>query len=75
MKERLAKSRARARGEPTVGSLGEELATNPFLRCKSPQIRASMKLDKSASEIEVFAAIRKAKDSVPRAPLRESRLY
>ena len=41
--------------------------TNPFLRCKIPAIRASMKLDKSASEIEVFAAIRKAKDSY-RAP-------
>jgi len=69
VKERLAKARAaRERGEPTVGSLlAEELTTNPFLRCKSPAIRASMKLDKSASEIDVFAALRKAKDSF-RAP-------
>jgi len=69
VKERLEKSRkARSRGEPTVGSLlGEELSTNPFLRCKSPTIRASMKLGPSASDIEVFAALRKAKDSY-RAP-------
>lgn len=69
VKQRLEKSRtSRGHGEPTVGSpLADELATNPFLRCKSPAIRASMKLGDRASEIEVFAALRKAKDSY-RAP-------
>jgi hydroxyacylglutathione hydrolase len=39
---------ARDRGEATVGSsMGEELATNPFLRCSDPQ---------------AFAAVRAAKD-------------
>jgi hydroxyacylglutathione hydrolase len=69
VKERLDQSRAaRKKGEPTVGSLlGEELSTNPFVRCKSPAIRASMKLGEEASDVEVFAALRKAKDSF-RAP-------
>lgn len=69
VKERLEKSRAaRSKGEPTVGSpLAEELTTNPFVRCKSPAIRGSMKLDDRASDVEVFAALRKAKDSF-RAP-------
>jgi hydroxyacylglutathione hydrolase len=59
---------ARRRGETTVGSrMGEELATNPFLRCKSSEIRASVKMGASASDVEVFAAVRKAKDTF-RAP-------
>jgi hydroxyacylglutathione hydrolase len=66
---RLEKARAaRGRGEPTIGSsMAEELATNPFLRCKSGEIRASLKIDRSASDVEAFAAIRKAKDTF-RAP-------
>jgi hydroxyacylglutathione hydrolase len=69
VKARLEKARTvRAHGEPTVGSkLGEELATNPFLRCKSPAIRASMNLGEDAGDVEVFAALRKAKDTF-RAP-------
>jgi len=69
VKQRLEKSRsARSRGEPTVGSLlAEELTTNPFLRCKNAAIRATMKLGDAASDVEVFAALRKAKDTF-RAP-------
>ena len=52
----------RARGEPTVPStIGEELATNPFLRAGSDAIRA--RFPAAASEVEVFAAVRAAKDS------------
>jgi hydroxyacylglutathione hydrolase len=63
--ERLAKSRSlRARGEPTVGSfLSDERETNPFMRCASAEIRRSVKLDPEASDVEVFAALRGAKDT------------
>jgi len=69
VEERMAHARAhRARGEPTVGSLmGDELATNPFMRCQSPEIRRSMKLGADAPDVEVLAALRRAKDSF-RAP-------
>lgn len=69
VEERMARVRAiRARGEPTVGSLmSEELATNPFMRCESPEIRRSMKVGDDAPDVEVLAALRRAKDSF-RAP-------
>jgi hydroxyacylglutathione hydrolase len=69
VEKRMAEVRAlRARGEPTVGSpLAEELATNPFMRCKSPEIRKSMNLGSDATDVEVLAALRKAKDTF-RAP-------
>jgi hydroxyacylglutathione hydrolase len=64
---RRARELARRR-EPTVGStMSEELATNPFLRCSSPTIRRSMKLEASASNVDVFASLRRAKDTF-RAP-------
>ncbi|EKX49433.1 hypothetical protein GUITHDRAFT_67887 [Guillardia theta CCMP2712] len=51
-------------GNPTVPSLlSEEKATNPFLRTSSPEIRNSLKLSPDAKDVEVFAAIRKAKDN------------
>ena len=72
VEERMAEARARrARGEPTVGSpMADELATNPFMRCKSPEIRRSMKLGDDASDVDVLAALRRAKDSFrpPKAP-------
>jgi hydroxyacylglutathione hydrolase len=63
--ERLAKSRSlRARGAPTVGSpLSDERETNPFMRCQSAELRRSMKLGAEASDVEVFAALRRAKDT------------
>lgn len=69
VEQRLAAARAlRARGEPTVGSpMSEELATNPFMRCHSAELRKSMKIGSDAPDVEVLAALRRAKDSF-RAP-------
>jgi hydroxyacylglutathione hydrolase len=65
VKERLAVAKAQiARGEPTVGTkLEDEYATNPFLRCKSAEIRASLKLGPDESDVDVFAALRRTKDT------------
>lgn len=53
---------ARAHGGATVPStLAEEKATNPFLRPDSPGIRAQLGLE-TASNIDVFAEIRRRKD-------------
>ena len=53
----------RARGEMTLPTtIGEELLTNPFLRPESPELRARLGLEE-ASDAEIFAATRKAKDS------------
>ena len=52
---------ARARGEvPVPSTIGEELATNPFLRCSE---RAVARRFPGASAVEVFAAVRQAKDT------------
>ena len=52
----------RERGEPTVPStIGEELDTNPFLRCDAPEVIASAQRHagrRLAGPVEVFAAIR-----------------
>lgn len=54
---------ARARGEATVPStLGEELDTNPFLRCGDPALKAAVGVGDDASEVDTFAAVRKHKD-------------
>lgn len=54
---------ARARGQPTVPSLlGEEKATNPFLRPMSENLRATLGLV-AADDVAVFAETRKRKDS------------
>jgi hydroxyacylglutathione hydrolase len=59
--EKLERAQAtRARGEPTVPStIGEELETNPFLRCAAPAIASRFP---GANDVEVFAAVRRAKD-------------
>jgi hydroxyacylglutathione hydrolase len=50
----------RERGEPTVPStIGDERATNPFLRTAEPALRQRF----AGNEVEVFAALRAAKDS------------
>ena len=52
----------RARGEWTVPSrLSEEKATNPFLRADLPAVKAAMGME-GAADVDVFAAIRSAKD-------------
>ncbi len=51
----------RARGEPSVPStIGEEKATNPFLRCESPAIR--QKVAGAATPVDVLARLRALKD-------------
>lgn len=59
---RLDKVRAqRSRGEPTVPfSLAEELRTNPFLRCESPDIRRA--LDEELDSLGVFARLRELRN-------------
>lgn len=54
---------ARARGEPTVPStLGEEKATNPFLRADKPELAEGLSLAGLAPE-RVFAEVRSRKDN------------
>jgi hydroxyacylglutathione hydrolase len=54
--------RLRAAGQPTVPStLGAERAANPFLRPHDPAIRKRLGLE-GASDLDVFAELRKRKD-------------
>jgi hydroxyacylglutathione hydrolase len=56
----------RAAGKPSVPfTLGEDRATNPFLRAHEPALRAAVDAgnDPSVDEIEVFARVRRAKDN------------
>jgi hydroxyacylglutathione hydrolase len=56
-------SRKRNRGELTIPTtIGEELRVNPFLRADSVEIRERLGLS-SATESQVFAEIRRRKDS------------
>ena len=52
----------RERGEPTLPStIGDELATNPFLRCEEPEIVASAERHagrRPAGRVDVFATLR-----------------
>lgn len=53
----------RAEGKPTVPStLGEEKATNPFLRPMSDNIRLNLNMA-GADDVAVFAEVRKRKDT------------
>lgn len=53
---------ARAAGRPTIPTtIGEERATNPFVRAESPGIRASLGLE-DAPDLDVFAETRRRKD-------------
>jgi hydroxyacylglutathione hydrolase len=53
----------RAEGKPTLPTtIGEELATNPFLRWADPAIRKNLGME-NASDADVFAEIRKRKDN------------
>lgn len=56
-------TRLRAAGELTIPvTIGMETATNPFLRADLPPLRAAMNLPDAPAH-EVFAAIRRAKDT------------
>ncbi|MFQ5477111.1 MAG: hydroxyacylglutathione hydrolase [Candidatus Binatia bacterium] len=63
--ERVAE--LRSRGRPTVPStIGEEKATNPFLRCGSEELRASLRerVEDVGDDIDAFfAAARRLKDA------------
>src|SRR6185437_4822156 len=66
--ERKARESAkRERGEPTLPStIGEELATNPFLRCAEPEVVASAERHagrKLGDPVAVFAEIGEWKNS------------
>ena len=53
----------RDRGEPTVPSLlGQEVATNPFLRADDPKLAENVGLS-GAPPVEVFAEVRHRKDN------------
>lgn len=64
LKARAARIDAlRAQGKPTLPTtIAEELATNPFLRAGDPAIRKTMGME-GASDVEVFAELRRRKDS------------
>ncbi|KAJ0340351.1 hypothetical protein COL154_014179 [Colletotrichum chrysophilum] len=64
LQERAKKVEAlRDEGKPTLPTtIGEELATNPFLRWSDPAIRKLLGMEQAASE-EVFAEIRRRKDN------------
>ena len=60
---RARAAQARKEGRPTVpGTIEGELATNPFLRAGSAEIRATLGIPESASPAEALGAIRGAKD-------------
>jgi hydroxyacylglutathione hydrolase len=63
LRRRLEEVRAlREGGRPTVPStIGQERATNPFLRAADPAIRRHLGMER-ASDAEVFAEIRRRKD-------------
>lgn len=68
LRDRLtAAEELREADRPTVPStIHEELQTNPFLRCGEPTVRAAaerMGGGRPATELDVFAAIRAAKDA------------
>ncbi|WP_417771569.1 hydroxyacylglutathione hydrolase [Stappia sp.] len=53
----------RSAGRPALPTtMSQELATNPFLRARDPAIRAGLGME-TASDAEVFAEIRRRKDS------------
>ena len=66
--ERAQRDRAtRERGEPTLPStIGLELATNPFLRCDAPSVRAAVTGSATAEAVDrtsIFASLRQMKNT------------
>ncbi len=58
-----AVDKKRANGEPTLPTtIGEELATNPFLRACEPDVKAALGME-NAADWEVFGEIRTRKDN------------
>jgi hydroxyacylglutathione hydrolase len=58
-------ARLRRQGKPTLPTtIGQELATNPFLRADRPRLRAAIGMEHSSPE-EAFAELRRRKDIFP----------
>ena len=56
-------AKLRAEGKPTVGTtLDDERRVNPFMRARSPEIRATLGIAPDTDDVAAFAAIRSAKD-------------
>jgi hydroxyacylglutathione hydrolase len=54
----------RAEGKPTVPTrIQDEVATNPFLRTRSEEIRGTLGIPGGADDVAALAAIRAAKDT------------
>ncbi len=54
----------RAEGRPTVPTrIEDELATNPFLRTRSAELRATLGIPADADDATALGAVRKAKDT------------
>jgi hydroxyacylglutathione hydrolase len=64
LKDRIAQIEAADRvGEPIVPStIGEEKATNPFLRAVEPSVKRAVGLD-GADDASTFAEVRRRKDA------------
>ncbi len=64
LKKRSAEIKVlRAKNTPTVPTrLGDELATNPFLRANRIEMKQALNME-GANDVEVFAEIRKRKDN------------
>jgi hydroxyacylglutathione hydrolase len=64
---KIKDARTREAGKPTLPTtIGDERATNPFLRCDQPEVIASAERHagrKLASKVEVFAEIREWKNN------------
>ena len=57
-------ARLREEGKPTIGTtLDQERRYNPFLRVRSPELRATLGIPGDADDVASFAAIRAAKDA------------
>ena len=55
-------ARLREQGKMTCPTtIGDELRTNPYLRCDSPEIRKVLGME-NATDAEVFAEIRERKN-------------
>lgn len=67
LRERARNAEAlRAEGKPTLPStIGLELATNPFLRCDAPEVRASVtaRTAEAVDRTEIFAFLRQQKNA------------
>ena len=44
------------------GTIADELATNPFLRVREPELRARMSIPEGADDGAALGIVRKAKD-------------